>query len=528
MQNLDAMREVDILETRNMSKHDRQELLGSQFYTTLFERLGEVPKQVPAFRSRRGRQPPKSKSSHIDDDATEDGGENSDEESMAADVKTQTPVTKKRRKEEPSPNDSPATQTIVALPSAAATSKESTFPLLVVILGAGNGNSTVGCIRSALAHKRTHVLVLDPSATTTEFVRKRAAEIVYRAWFDKTLRYGCEPMQLQSPLSLDALTPFDPTPLSVSPGEGRLLIPEKLLIRFERRESTQAMVEEFKANHYDRFLKGHVCIASIREFLMGRSVKEGGSGGPGPATPVLKLQAPHDSDDPTTLEMLDNVSKRGSCVGMNGKVMLHATSGKPKLFLTVQADHGVLEGQRLWLFGGGKFKPLAEAEELQTKGKVLVHPNIQSDEDMILFQDNTQTPPTETYQTVYATISALIGQGKMKEPLIPFHHVTVEPSTTAQGRTRYTIVPTRERVWVSNRGFSTDGKMMSEDKPVITNIASLLGDVEGFPNKFAKARLALRTPAPKRNHHRHQAPAHASTRLMLRSLGSRSITRWVS
>ena len=69
---------------------------------------------------------------------------------------------------------------------------------------------------------------------------------------------------------------FEAAPFSISEGQGRLLLPEKALAIWEQREATSAMVQDFKACHFDRFMgESKMCFATVREFLMGREKEDG-------------------------------------------------------------------------------------------------------------------------------------------------------------------------------------------------------------------------------------------------------------
>ena len=149
----------------------------------------------------------------------------------------------------------------------------------------------------------------------------------------------------------------------------------------------------------------------------------------------------------------------------------------------------MLQGQRIFLFGGGKYKTPEElAEAAETPVSFL--PSIDSDVAMVLFQDATKTPPEETYQTVYGTISTLIAKGLMKEPLIPFHVINTKMGGGDGVRTKYEITPTKERIWVANR---TPSSFKDQGTPhSYTTIGAALDakKLETLPNELCQAKQA--------------------------------------
>ena len=309
-----------------------------------------------------------------------------------------------------------------------------------------------------------------------EFITRRVAEQVYTAWFRKKLVHKTAPVDLPAAAGVEVLDAFDPAPFTISAGEGRLMIPEKVLTIWEKREATSAMVDEFKAKHYDLFMgKSQICFASVREFLMGKQIADD-------KTPNTE-KAPLDADDPSTPDAVAALPMLAECVSSTGKSKLFVTTSG-KVYLTVQVQHGVLRGQRIFLFGGGKYKTPAEALETPAD-RISMVPSIDSDLTMVLFQDITKAPPEESFQTIYGTISALTAKGMMKDPLMPFHVITTKPGNGT--RTIYEITPTKERIWVANRT-----QCSFKDKstpPSYTTIGAAVdsGKFEKLPNELCEA-----------------------------------------
>ena len=306
-----------------------------------------------------------------------------------------------------------------------------------------------------------------------EYIHRRAAEAVYNAWFAKKLAHKHVPLDVPVAASTEILDDFDATPFSISEGEGRLLLPDKELGMWAKRESTAAMVEEFRAMHFEKFMgKSNVCLSAVRSFLQGRD---------GTIAAVLSRGTPASPDDPSTPAAVGQLLLRTSCAGSTGKSQLHVTRDGTKMFMTVQTPHGVLQGQRVFLFGSGKYKTAAEMEE--HVGKISLSPALESDDAMILFQDLSQQPMAESYRTVGSTISYLIAKGLMKEPLMPFH--AIQTQEAKQGEPiKFHVTPTKERLWVSNRS-STE---MAQS--TFTTIGAALDteniDREIFPNALCQ------------------------------------------
>ena len=108
-------------------------------------------------------------------------------------------------------------------------------------------------------------------------------------------------------LSADALPPFDPNPLALTPGEGRLYLPEGYLGRFEGLEATSAMVSDFKGEWYDKFTTGNVCLATVKNALLGNCREIGGDDG----TTARHPNPPSDADDPTNENDLKKLAMAG-------------------------------------------------------------------------------------------------------------------------------------------------------------------------------------------------------------------------
>lgn len=226
-------------------------------------------------------------------------------------------------------------------------------PMLIVAFGCGNGNVGLGVLRASLERNtKIHFLGLEPSKVGTEFTQRRVAEAVYKArrencvankacstllsstvsrkllpliwkmaheygkcltpapqaWFTKALRYKHTPTTMPDPLSEDALPPFDPSPLALTPGEGRLYIPEGYLGRFEGLESCGALIGDFRGEWYEKYTTGAVCTATIRNALLGKC--GGGPSGSDAAAPAF-ANPRADADDPTNEADLKKMAMAG-------------------------------------------------------------------------------------------------------------------------------------------------------------------------------------------------------------------------
>ena len=62
-------------------------------------------------------------------------------------------------------------------------------------------------------------------------------------------------------------------------------------------------------------------------------------------------------------------------MALNGKAKIYVTSSS-RIYLTVQTEHGVVEGERMCLFGSGGFRTEVEAKELAEKGRVTIAPDL--------------------------------------------------------------------------------------------------------------------------------------------------------
>lgn len=69
---------------------------------------------------------------------------------------------------------------------------------------------------------------------------------------------------------------------------------------------------------------------------------------------------------------------QGTCVALTGKAKIYVTNSN-KIFVAVQTEHGVVEGERVCLFGSGGFRTAAEAEELAEKSRVTIAPDLGAD-----------------------------------------------------------------------------------------------------------------------------------------------------
>ena len=227
------------------------------------------------------------------------------------------------------------------------------------------------------------------------------------------------------------------------------------------------MIAEFKATHFEMFFgDSKICLATIREFLMGKSTSAG------PARGSFR-PAPKDAGDPTTLSALEElvIGVRASVVSATGKSMIHITKDD-KLFVSSQVDHGVLRGQKICLCGGGKFR-LASEMDASVEGRIALMPQITSDETMLLYQDVSKVPREERYVILLSVLNELRASGKMSQALMPFHVITTIPGSTPQERVKYDIVPTKERMWISTRG----AKCAADNKSAAvacTNVGALL------------------------------------------------------
>lgn len=129
------------------------------------------------------------------------------------------------------------------------------------------------------------------------------------AWFTRELNYKHKPQPIPDPLHLDHLPPFDAAPLALTQGEGRLILPEGFLGRFETLEPTAAMVSEFKAFWYEKFTQGKISMATVKSALLGNcSTAPSGT----TATPVGPPPPKTDADDPTNEEDLQKIPLAGA------------------------------------------------------------------------------------------------------------------------------------------------------------------------------------------------------------------------
>ena len=162
---------------------------------------------------------------------------------------------------------------------------------------------------------RQSITEVEPRKMHAEFTSRRVAEQVYTAWFRKRLIHQTAPVDLPAAADVEVLDAFDPSPFSISPGEGRLCLPEKVLAIWEKREATSAMVQAFQAKHFDEFMgKSTVCFATVREFLMGKRNAEDG------AKELAK--PPVDANDPSTPYAVAALPMRVECVSSTGKSKL--------------------------------------------------------------------------------------------------------------------------------------------------------------------------------------------------------------
>eukprot|EP00969_Alexandrium_andersonii_P128151 5662261-Alexandrium_andersonii.AAC.1 len=175
-----------------------------------------------------------------------------------------------------------------------------------------------------------------------EFAHRRASEEIYKSWFDGTLGFGPPVREGLAPVSVARFDDFDPTPLALSKGEGRLLVPERLFAKWGHHEGAQIAIEAFMAKHYEEFLQGDRTLASIREAGHAAPASSGVAQGGEPTPP------PSGPEDPTSAEGLAALTFAGTCTGWTGKSKLHITESG-RIYMSIQVDHGVLAGQRVFL-----------------------------------------------------------------------------------------------------------------------------------------------------------------------------------
>ena len=173
VQNPDSMREHDILESTNMGKRERLELLGIQFYECFVEHLLQAPLKMEGFTSQRKRKSTmkKEEGEEAEDDSDDDndnGGDEKMEPTEKDEAKFSTPAAKKQKLDE---------DTSVASPVSTAPSKH--HPIIFVMLGGGNGNSAVGFLNKAMLSKRAHLLVVDRSDRLANNIKGKGLVRIY-------------------------------------------------------------------------------------------------------------------------------------------------------------------------------------------------------------------------------------------------------------------------------------------------------------------------------------------------------------
>ena len=182
-----------------------------------------------------------------DEDAAQDEDENDDgdediSDTEEADAKMEAPVKRRRMMSKPDLSDAEKKPT----------------PLLIVHLGAGNGNNGLGFLPVAFENPHLHCLILEPNAQCAEFATRRISAEVYRSWFAGSLRHGSTPLAAPTLLRKQDLVEFDPSPLALQ--DGRLVLPENLLKKFERFTVTCEAAKSLKESHAREFHEGDCCM----------------------------------------------------------------------------------------------------------------------------------------------------------------------------------------------------------------------------------------------------------------------------
>ena len=450
VQNVESLRELDVLDVNNMSSEERRSLLGSQWWTQLINPRVDAAQNV--FDGERAK--------------------------AAGPVKAEN--TKRQKKEEDTaatpPRGSGAT---------AALASASPRPLLVISVGISNGNLAMAladmCTRRG---KCLHYLGLDYSATAVEFTERRVGEWAYKKWFLGELDLGEKPRPIRTPLSREALGNFNPAPLTLTDGEGRLHVPASLYEEFQNVDATRPDVENFLAEHYETFLRpdAKYSLSVIERALQGETSTPGG-----PNQEKLP-EPPSDPNDPRDTSGLELMTGRRDAVSSCSKFRIHVSQAG-RLHVSVQTDTVVQAGQRLAGFGSGGLRLQKEVSSLLTKGGLLVKPLLQKDSDYVIWvaPDNT-----EKYTTLYTALTQALASGALRWPVeIPFHTLTRAAAKSSNERETYEIAATHEKVWLAIPKQGREGELDTKG-PNWSNVLRFMPTTEGLNNQLVRTVWVVR------------------------------------
>lgn len=181
VQNVESLRELDVLDSNNMSSEERRTLLGQQWWLQLTNTFVDAAQQRAKFEVQdrdRGRRGPTGSSAHKSPDSA---------------------VKKQKTEGEPVKAKAEGPSGSAPGPAQAQAAAGSASPLLVVGIGVSNGNQAMAM--AELTAKRgmcVHYLGLDFSATAVEFCQRRVGEWAYTKWFSGELDLGEKPRKIRS------------------------------------------------------------------------------------------------------------------------------------------------------------------------------------------------------------------------------------------------------------------------------------------------------------------------------------------
>ena len=231
---------------------------------------------------------------------------------------------------------------------------------------------------------------------------------------------------------------YDASPLSISKGAGRLILPPALLAPFENCEGLAADLEAFRAYWYETYMVGDACLGTVEKALRSNTAATGDA--PGASTNALP--APKAEGDPTTQDQLDGIDCAAVVPTGNGLGKVHLTKAG-QIYVSAQSEHGVLANERVILFGSGGFRPAAEAEEAREKGRVAIFPELTADSQVIYKGGEGDA---EEVAFLGNLLTRLLGKGHIREPIvIPFHAVQHTPATQTACAKRARLVMRRVR-----------------------------------------------------------------------------------
>lgn len=302
-------------------------------------------------------------------------------------------------------------------------------PLLVVSLGLGNGSSGLAALETTL---RTNAALfwmgVDFGQQECEFSFRRLHQAFYSKWASSEIAWGPKPVRVPRPLSAEVFGKFEAAPLAVTDGEGRLVVPASLLEEYETNEHTSHLVAAFKAEHYEKFVLGDICLARIRRALRGDDATSLSEGAQDPPPPLQ-------DDDISSMDAVSDLITSGDAVAAVSscgryKVIVRNQS---RVYVVVVTSCAGAEGTRIAGFGSGGFRSEAEAAELVTRGAVKVAPVIDKDTDMVLFQN---AEGKETLTSLYCVLQEVLASGVVRDvsQCLVFHTITKKTHPSERDR----------------------------------------------------------------------------------------------